>query len=187
MNELNQLYQDCYDCLLAIGINNGNSKEDTRDIINHTFLDFAEKKIDFSNIVNPQAYIITSFKRKMIDHYRVIKRLNLLSIENKFQEQNELNYLEKTEADEKNKALTEQLYKAFKKIPLRCQKVIYLKYFSKLSNKEIAIITGLSERSVYNNLSEGLKHLRRNFANKERHLSSLIRIKSALFFLYTFL
>jgi RNA polymerase sigma factor (sigma-70 family) len=187
MNELNQLYQDCYDRLLAIGLSNGNNEEDTRDVINHTFLDFAEKKIDFSNIKNPQAYIITSFKRKMIDHYRVIKRLNLLSVENKFQEQNELSYLEKIEANEKDKALTEQLYKAFKNIPLRCQKVIYLKYFSKLSNKEIANVTGLSERSVYNNLSEGLKYLRRNFANKERHLSSLIRIKSALFFLYTFL
>lgn len=182
MNELNQLYQDCYNYLLAIGTNNGNSKEDTRDIINHTFLDFAEKKIDFSNIENPQAYIITSFKRKMIDHYRVIKKLNLLSIENKFHDQDELNYLEKTEADEKNKAVTEQLYKAFKKIPLRCQKVIYLKYFSKLSNKEIAIITGLSERSVYNNLSEGLKHLRKIFKEKEIHLSTSRKIKLALFF-----
>ena len=99
----------------------------------------------------------------MIDHYRVRKSQNLLSLENKFQGQNELNYLEKIEADEMNKALTEQLYKAFKKIPLRCQKVIYLKYFSKRSNKEIANITGLSERSVYNNVSEGLKNLRKTF------------------------
>ena len=163
MKECNLLYQSCYDRMLAMGINNGNNKEDIRDIINHTFLDFEEKKIDFSKIENPQAYIITSFKRKMIDHYRVRKSQNLINLENKFQGQNELNYLEKIEADEMNKALTEQLYKAFKKIPLRCQKVIYLKYFSKLSNKEIANITGLSERSVYNNLSEGLKNLRKNF------------------------
>ncbi len=163
MKECNLLYQSCYDRMLAMGISNGNNKEDIRDIINHTFLDFEEKKIDFSKIENPQAYIITSFKRKMIDHYRVRKNQNFLSLENKFQDQSELNYLEKTEIDEKNKALTEQLYKAFKKIPLRCQKVIYLKYFSKLSNKEIANITGLSERSVYNNLSEGLKNLRKNF------------------------
>jgi len=163
MKELNLLYQNCYDSLLAIGISYGNNEEDIRDIINHTFLDFAEKKIDFSNIENPHAYIITSFKRKMIDHYRVRKNQNFLSLENKFQDQSELNCLEKMEIDEKNKALTEQLYKAFKNMPLRCQKVIYLKYFSKLSNKEIANITGLSGRSVYNNFSEGLKNLRKNF------------------------
>jgi len=163
MNECNQLYQSCYDRMFAIGISNGNDQEDIRDAINHTFLDFEEKKIDFSKIANPEAYIITSFKRKMIDHYRMRKSQNLLSLENKFEGQNEVNYLEKLEADEANKALTEQLYKAFKKIPHRCQKVIYLKYFSKYSNKEIANITGLSERSVYNNLSEGLKNLRKSF------------------------
>ena len=40
------LYQSCYDRMLAMGISNGNNKEDIRDIINHTFLDFEEKKID---------------------------------------------------------------------------------------------------------------------------------------------
>lgn len=183
MRELNLLYQLCYDRLLAMGISNGNNEEDIRDIINHTFLDFAEKKIDFSKIENPQAYIITSFKRKLIDHYRIRKTQNLLRLENKFHVQNELNYIEKIEADEKNKALTEQLYTAFKKIPLRCQKVIYLKYFSKLSNKEIANITGLSDRSVYNNLFEGLKKLRKNFKDHVNHFSSSANIICFIFFL----
>jgi RNA polymerase sigma-70 factor (ECF subfamily) len=165
---MHALYDRNYKLLIKIGRLYHIPEVEIEDIINQTFLDFAEKQIDFSGISNPDAYITTSFKRKLIDFYRKRKssKINsLVDFENIEFKEGIPSGPEDNEFQTQN---IEKLYKLFRKIPPRCQKVIFLKYYCFLSNEKIAAETGLSVQTVYNNLSEGIKKLRNGFENKPK-------------------
>ena len=129
MKKLQLLYESNYNKLLRLGSLRGNSEEDTKDAINQTFLDFAEKQIDFEMIDNPEGYIMVSFQRKLVDGYRIKKRISALFLNPARGRQTELSTLEKLETDENHSELSNHLYVAYKTLPERCQKIIYLKYF----------------------------------------------------------
>jgi RNA polymerase sigma-70 factor (ECF subfamily) len=54
--------------------------------------------------------------------------------------------------------------------------VIDLKYYQNLTTEEIALQTGLTKRSVYNNLFEGIKLLREelNHVSPGIHIAALL-------------
>lgn len=188
MPELNLLYERYYMELVRLGKRNGIPQSEVNDIINQTFLDLIEKKIDFSKISNPLAYIKVSFKRKVIDNYRYQRKTAWAKI-NITKTENNLEYIpyERIEAEESSTELVAQLYKSFNKLPKRCRRIIYLKYFSGLSNNEIAITTKLSPQSVYNNLSEGIKLLRAGLGEYKKNGASVSDLLSlALLIMYKF-
>lgn len=145
---------------MSMGQKIGYNKEELSDIISQFFLELLEKNIDPRTIDNPQAYLSTAFRRKLIDHYRG-------SLKNKFVGEAEIqdghtepsvqDALEQVQA---NAELIKQLRRAYKKLPERCQKVVYLKFYKGLNTEQIAAQTGLCKRTVYNNLFEGVKLLR---------------------------
>ena len=183
---LQAIYERNYDQLLKVGRLYRIPEIEIEDIINQTFLDFAEKKIDFSTIFNPDGYVATSYKRKLIDFYRRKKSSKINSLVDcgnlEFEDGMPLG-LEERETQAEN---IEKLYQLFKKIPPRCQKVIFLKYYRHLSNEKIAFETGLSVQTIYNNLSEGIKKLRSGFENKRKTsvLRSLQKIHSGTFVIF---
>jgi len=64
-------------------------------------------------------------------------------------------------AEQQQKAeLIQKIKAVYEKLPPRCKKVIFYKFYEGLTTEQIAQKTGLSQRSVYNNLFEGLKLLR---------------------------
>src|SRR5437762_2409673 len=67
---LNELYELCKPVLFNIGLRFGYSRDELKDLISQFFLDMLEKNIDFTSVTNPQAYLVTAFKRKLIDYYR---------------------------------------------------------------------------------------------------------------------
>jgi len=69
----------------------------------------------------------------------------------------------------------QKLYAAMKKLPLTQQKVITLSRMQQLSNKEVAEELSLSEQTVKNQLSLGLKTLR-DLLNKVALLIMLLFI-----------
>jgi RNA polymerase sigma-70 factor (ECF subfamily) len=77
---------------------------------------------------------------------------------------------------ETNTALIDAVREAYKKLPARCRKVIDLKYYQGLTTEEIALQTGLTKRSVYNNLFEGIKLL----SEELKHATPGIRIAALL-------
>ncbi|MEC5144202.1 sigma-70 family RNA polymerase sigma factor [Chitinophaga sp. 212800010-3] len=150
------LYREHYPYLFKIGLNAGASPELIKDLINQIFLGFIEKNIDWSQIRDARHYIAASFRNKLSDHARSegksVPVMELEMADNSIEEKIIL-----TEEEVRLKA---QIHQAWQKLPPRCQMVIKLKYFEGLSHEQIAVQTGLSSRSIYNNLSEGLKAMR---------------------------
>ena len=158
-NRLSCFYSSEYNYLITTGLYQGFELEQVKDIIHQLFLDFAEKRIDLDNVTNARAYIMTSFKRRLIDHHRLnVKRIN--GDRFIYREVSAVSIDQVIEEHEISAELANKLKKGYDQLPERCKKVIFLKYYEGLNNEDITKRTGLSIRSVYNNLSEGIKQLR---------------------------
>lgn len=159
LNRLFAHYSSEYEYLITTGFYHGLELDTVKDIINQLFLDFAEKRIDLDAVSNSRAYIITSFKRRLLDHHRAYRLKN----EKEgfiYREMSEQAVDRLIEENELSAEMIAKLREAYARLPERCKKVIFLKYYEGLSNEEISRRTGLSVRSIYNNLSEGIKMLR---------------------------
>jgi RNA polymerase sigma-70 factor (ECF subfamily) len=141
---------------MGMGLKYGYSREELSDIINQFFLDLLEKNIDPRTIDNPQAYLATAFRRKLIDHYRGSSKNMFVDEAEILERHAEPSIQDKLEQLQANTELIKQLRRAYKKLPERCQKVVYLKFYNGLNTEQIAAQTGLSKRTVYNNLFEGV-------------------------------
>ncbi|MES1214747.1 MAG: sigma-70 family RNA polymerase sigma factor [Bacteroidota bacterium] len=162
--QVNDLYESCKPALHAIGVRFGYNNEELKDLVNQFFLEMLEKEIDFSAIANPEGYVATAFKRKLIDFYRNNKQKlhssKLYVVENAY-EPSVQEAIEKIQGD---KELIEKIKMAYNKLPARCRKVIFLKYYNGATTDEIAEQTGCSKRTVYNNLFTGITTLRNELA-----------------------
>jgi len=169
-------YESFQYTFMNMGLKFGFQQDEIKDMINQFFLDLLEKKIDPSSIQNPQAYLSTAFRRKLIDHYRKQGKEQLVVIKADDEHYAGTSILDTIEKIESNKALIQSIQKAYKKLPARCRKVIDLKYYQGLTTEQIVSQTGLSKRSVYNNLFEGIKLLREEL----NHISPGVHIAALL-------
>ena len=171
------IWYESFQCsFMNMGLKFGYKQEDIQDIINQFFLDLLEKKIDPGSIHNSQAYLSTAFRRKLIDHYRKYDKSQLVVLK-----VDDIAYVgasiqDTIEQTETNTELINAIRKAYKKLPARCRKVIDLKYYQGLSTEQIVAQTGLTKRSVYNNLFEGIKLLREemNQASPGIHIAAFL-------------
>ncbi|WP_114936901.1 RNA polymerase sigma factor [Mucilaginibacter endophyticus] len=63
----------------------------------------------------------------------------------------------------KNQELLKELSQYLEKLPKRCQEIFYMSRMDNLSNQEIAGRLGISKRTVENQITMALKHLRSCF------------------------
>jgi RNA polymerase sigma-70 factor (ECF subfamily) len=159
-----QRFQNWYETFqytfMNIGLKFGYQQDEVHDFINQFFLDLLEKEIDPETINNPKAYLSTAFRRKLVDHYRRSDKNRLIIIKEDHESYAQPSIQETLERIESNTELINALRNAYKKLPARCRKVIDLKFYKGLTTGEISLQTGLTKRSVYNNLFEGVKLLR---------------------------
>ncbi|HTN06574.1 sigma-70 family RNA polymerase sigma factor [Agriterribacter sp.] len=164
--------------LMNMGLKLGYKQDEINDLINQFFLDLLEKNINPSSIINPQAYLAVAFKRKLIDHYRKTGKNRFIPTENIIDEPVIPSVQETLELAQANTELIDKIRAAYHKLPARCRKVIDLKFYKGLSTEQIMAQTGLSRRTVYNNLFEGVKILRAelNKASPSVRLSALLSL-----------
>lgn len=174
--QFHKWYETFQSIFMNMGLRLGYRQDEIKDIINQFFLDLLEKEIDPSSIQNPQAYLSTAFRRKLIDHYRKCSKSRLVAEKTDDENHVEGSIQETIEQIETNAELVNAIRMAYEKLPARCRKVIDLKYYQGLSTEQIVFQTGLSKRSVYNNLYEGIKLLREelNYAAPDIHFPALL-------------
>ncbi|SDD90677.1 RNA polymerase sigma factor [Niabella drilacis] len=161
--------------LQAIACHLGYTVQEAEDIVHQFFLDLLQKDIP-GVIQNPEAWLVTAFKRRLIDlhrsqqrkgHYREIESFHLPSAQE---------IIEKLETDT---ALINHIAAAYKKLPARFRRVIYMKYYQGHSTEKIVALTGLTHQTVYNNLSKGIQHLRQHL-KKDTVLERLVNFMLCL-------
>lgn len=170
------LYRQHYNYLVAIGLNAGYGIEAVKDCINQLFLHFIEKKVNWNEVDNRKHFIAMSFRRRLLN--LSASKESRLVFDLPETDDTEANVEEKIIVSEEQRLLQEKLKQAFLRLPPRCQLVVKLKYYEGLSAGQISEKTGLSHRSIYNNLSVALKELRNILEKQEKrpvkHLNFLL-------------
>lgn len=124
------------------------------------FLDLIDQKVQINAIINHKAYLITTFRRKLVDTTRKNNKAKQLHDFLISEEEYESGVDEIIEQEQYRSEMSQKIKIIFQKLPPRCKKVISLKFYEGFTTEQIAEETGISRRSVYNNLFEGLKLLR---------------------------
>jgi len=160
-----QLYKRYAVRLLAAAMNKTDSRELSEEIVQETFMMLFTRKKTADHILNLPAFLHTSVKHKIIDHYRREKLLK------KYEEHNFHFFTEtdnSTLQEIEYRELEQQLAFQVEKLPLRCKSVFVLSRNQHLSNKEIASELDISENTVEQHMRKALRLLRNYFFDQKQ-------------------
>ena len=152
-----EIYRRYAGRLLAYCVQYTKCREDAEEIVQDVFVALWNNRQTIRQEETLQSFLFTISKHRVINAYR--STLNSPVYEDYVDYQNKLS------ADEDYHRVEYEQYvrivkDAIRRLPSTQQRVITLSRFSQLSNKEIAERLSLSEQTVKNQLSIGLKTLR---------------------------
>ena len=159
------LYKRYAVSLLSIALKKTQSREVAEEIIQETFLCLFLKRSSADQIKNLSAFLYTTVKHKIIDHYRREK------LSRQYQEHS-LAYL--TEADYstvqtiESRELAERINTQIERLPPKCKHVFLLSRSHYLTNKQIASQLDISENTVEQHMRKALRILRASFSQAEK-------------------
>ena len=147
--------------LLAYCVQYTKCREDAEEIVQDVFVALWNSRRDIRQEETLRSLLFTISKHRVINAYR--STLNSPVYEDYVDYQNDLSVSEDCHPMEYEQYV--RIVKdAIRRLPSTQQRVITLSRFSQLSNKEIAERLSLSEQTVKNQLSIGLKALREMLA-----------------------
>jgi RNA polymerase sigma-70 factor (ECF subfamily) len=160
MNGLEKLYKIYYPVLMRMGRLLSYHSEISKDTVNQVFLELWERKDRLPEVENIKSYLMTYFKRKLLG--QIIESRQLDSLQDWHQEtQTSSSQMEAIMAEELDQETKLKLAAAIKKLPKRQQEFLRLRFYDGMSHSEIAAHTGLTIRTIYNKLHEGINTLRK--------------------------
>lgn len=148
------LYEQFFHFLLSIGIRITSDPDVAKDACQDYFMYLWEKRDVLSEVRNLKGYLYRGYKNQLT---KMLLNGRLTAITSFDAEMETAEYwtqspeTEFIQAEDVNKRLGE-LVKAFKNLPERQRELLYLRYYALLSPLAIAERTGLSIRSVYNQI-----------------------------------
>jgi RNA polymerase sigma factor (sigma-70 family) len=151
------IYELLYDNLRRNGLAITTDEELVKDTINQFFLYLWDKRDSLQPPEHLKAYIIVSFRRKLLYDIKMSRKTTPLTFEEDLPEASW-----QDELIEGQTQLERQLRikKAIDNLPRRQRELITLKYYEGLSYEQIADRTALSMRTIYNKLHEAIKTLK---------------------------
>ena len=157
----NQIFDKYVNVLYNYGCKIVSDHAMIKDCIQELFIDLWKNK---ENLTDPESitfYLYRSLRRKI---FRQIKKETNHTEKYRHREGGAFEIVPSPEFEiirqQSNREKKDYLVTALNKLTERQREALYLKYFSELSNEEIARIMGLKRQSVYNLISDGLQALK---------------------------
>lgn len=162
-NAMLVLYQQHYLGLMNYGIKISGSRPLANECITQMLINLWDQKEKLPRVENIRAYLLTCLKRTIYHHYRS-EKLRAVK-ESSFQPDHstELSVDDYLSRIQSNSILKEKLVKAMEKLSPRQRELIKMRFFMDLNYDEIAAQCGITKRTAYNIVNDGLKSLRSNF------------------------
>ena len=149
------------------------NKEECEDIVQETFIAVWNSKKDLLPEDEFAAYMTSSVKNNCITFIRK-RRLDTVSIDDVILPPNMLQSddVEKEWQNHKNNVLDE----ALSELPAKCKEVFLMNKIRGLRYREIAIVAGISEKTVENHMGKAIKILREYAKTHPLYMSLLTLI-----------
>lgn len=162
------LYKKYYHTLLFIGLKEMKDAQLVKDAIHQLFLYLWEKRETIDDARDIKSYLVTSLLRKLITDWKRSKRTGELQVVwSNNSDEPQLNPEEKLIVKDHTTYLNMILSSKIKELPSRQKELIELRFYEGLNYEEIVSRTGLSHRTVYNKIYEGIKKLKAEIAGSE--------------------
>jgi len=176
------LYKKYYHTLLFIGLKEMKDAQLVKDTIQQLFLYLWEKRETIQEANNVKCYLVTSFLRKLTTDWKKSKQAGILQVVwNSYPEDPQPNPEEKLIRKDEQSHLFKLLMDRINELPNRQKELILLRFYEGLTYEEIVQRTGLSHRTVYNKIHEGLKKLKLDIARSQYPRSAaLLSLLTAL-------
>lgn len=135
----------------------------TEDIVQDVFLKIWQKRFDLNIQISLKAYLHKMAINAALSHLR--KKYNTSSIDDATPQQMKKHAHKETAVQNLEfEELETQVNAAINELPPKCREVFILSRYEELSYKEIASEMGISPKTVENQMSKALKHLRKKLA-----------------------
>jgi RNA polymerase sigma factor (sigma-70 family) len=169
------LYKKYYHTLLFIGMKEMKDAHLVKDIIQQLFLYLWEKRETIQDARDVKSYLITSFLRKLTADWKKNKQSGGLEVVwSSYPEDTQPNPEEKLIRKDEQSHLFKLLMERINELPNRQKELITLKFYEGLTYQEIVERTGLSHRTVYNKIHEGLKKLKLDIVKSQHPRSAAL-------------
>ena len=152
------IYLNYADLLYNYGLKIIPNDDLVKDSIQDLFIELWNRRKNLTNVNSIKAYLMVGFRRKIIERKKKLQRFQSISEIEKF----EINFSSKISFTELGIAeeRREGLLKALNLLPERQKEAIFLRFYNKLTCKEIGEILEVNAQSVYNLIHRALKMLR---------------------------
>ncbi|GLB50300.1 RNA polymerase sigma-70 factor [Neptunitalea lumnitzerae] len=150
----NQVYYRYWEGLYAYALNILKDNWLVEDVLHEVFTNIWLKRENLE-ITNLKSYLFTAVRNRSLLKLRATK---LTELDEKIIEK--LKHSSEVELDHDYKELIEAINTSAKKLPQRCRDIFYMNKFQHYSSSEIAVYFNISQRTVENQISLALKHLR---------------------------
>jgi RNA polymerase sigma factor (sigma-70 family) len=151
------IYRKYFFVLYNYGKKLSDDQELIKDCIQDLFIKIWDNRENLTDTTSIKYYLYTSLKRKLLDNLRSPH------LKNKVDEAlGEFEMLQLEDGDEDvSHWQKEKVLKALDKLSKQQQKLLHLKYYKNLSNKEISQELGITIQSVYNAVFKALQSIRK--------------------------
>ncbi len=163
--EFEQLFMQHFPSLLTYGFHLSSDRDLTKDMIQSLFLELWEKRPPLHSVAHWNAYLKKALHRKIVQELKRKNRTNhtldttLSVLAEPSYEQLLINF--QTESDRKAK-----VQNALQNLPLIEKEMLEARFKNGRSYEEIAAQTGKSKQTVYNQIYNAIKKLRKTLVKK---------------------
>lgn len=156
------LYQRYIQVLFDYGMHIHNDSDLIKDAIQELFIHIWQRRNSLGNVKNIRNYLIVSFRRFVIAQLETRKKWSSATLK-------KINQLVEVDASPENHMIAHEIYvqqendlmEAIEKLPDRQREIVYLLFYKKIPQKEIAKIMAINLESVYTLTSKAIKNLRK--------------------------
>lgn len=168
---LETIYEDNYASLYHYGLKFSKDDDLVKDLIHELFIELIDSGSRLSQTDNIRFYLLKAFRNKLL---RQLSENSKVS--NKLKESSEFNLIDSIESQLIKKEVEEQLQNqiitAIKKLSVKQQEIIYLRFYNDISYQEIAALFGVNIQTVRNLMNRAINSLKEDLQNNNlsKHL-----------------
>lgn len=160
-NAFTTMYKAYYQMLFAEGFRTCADKDMVKDCIHELFLEIWHNRASLSPVQHIGAYLKTYLKRKILKEVeRTPRHYPIEAMETRVQEM-EYPYEELLIRMQSKSEMVEKVRLAMSKLSQRQIEIIRMKFFENRSYEEISSLTTTTPRTIYNQVYDSLKILRK--------------------------
>ena len=162
------LFLRYYDYLLHYGSRIGPYETIVEECIQDLFLHLFESGRRFGEVRNVKAYLFKALRRRVVEKVRAIDKQKERERLHSARSDVQFSVTDLEAEQEAKSEMHEALVQALNQLSWRQREAVYLRYYNRLSTKEIAEVMGVANQTVLNTLHQALKKIR-----KQNHLIRL--------------